>query len=218
MAWTTKKGFNFRDTLAFDTDGANEVAIIGDGSNNIAATQVYPRSVTIDGDTFNVGWDTDSGDGARNRNAANDARLAGLHLVANSQVGGRTFRINLPAPGTYAITLALGDNDNGAANYWQVIDDASVLETNDLTGAALSSGQYHDANEAVHTSAANWVTNQTAKQYTFASSIFKLRTGKGSGAGLTELNHIGIQLINTSTIVNRETGRRGVGRGVLRGV
>jgi hypothetical protein len=218
MAWTNRKGFNFRDTLAYVTDGANEVAIIGDGSNNIAAASAYPRSVTIDGDTFNVGWNTVSGDGARNRNTAYGANLAGGHLINNSEAGGRVFRINIPAPGIYELTLGMGENS--ARQYWQVLDDASVLETFDFTGAAMSTEDFYDAEGTKHETDDLWRSSQVPKEYTFSSSIVNIRIGSGTGVGAhSVVEHIGILLVGSaSTIVNRETGRRGVGRGVLRGV
>ncbi len=217
MAWTTIKGFNFRDTLAFDTDGTNEVAIIGNGSGSIAAGSVYPRSVTIDGDTFNVGWDTATGDGARDRWAPFDARLAGTHMVPNNQAGGRTFRINVPA-GVIELTLAMGDADGGRAIYWQVLNDASVLETFDYTGSTTGNSDFYDASGNLHLSDAAWLASQTPKQYTISSGILNIRTGKGSGSESSAVAHIGVRSISSSTIVNRESTRRGVARGVLRGV
>lgn len=197
MAWINKKGFNFRDTAIFDTDGTNEIAIVGDGGGNIAAASVYPRSVTIDGDTFNVGWSTSNGDGARNRSAANDARMAGQHMVQNNVAGGRVFRIDLPAPGTYEITLAVGDQGDGAhRDYWEILDDSSSLEIVDKTATAMTANHWWDTSGTKHTSAVNWIASQVPKNYVFASQICNVRIGAGSAATTyTTLGHIGIRSI-----------------------
>ncbi len=121
--------------------------------------------------------------------------MAGVHFRENNS-GARTFRINIPAPGTYEITLAIGDAGSTSNNYWEILDDASSLEINDLTAATTAGDNFLDANEALHTSGPNWVTNNTPKQYTFASSIVNIRFGKGSGGGATGTAAIGIRQVS----------------------
>lgn len=189
MAWTNEKGFNFRESNAFvSSDGTNRIPDIG---------QIYPRSVTIDGDTFNVGWDTDKtlatgSDQVRDRNAALDARLAGIAFIGNSTVGASKYRINLPSTGTYSIRLAAGDADNSRAIYLRILDNTTALAT--FTNVATATGQWMDAQGTVHTSAANWTANNAARSITMATTtlFIEIGTTDGSGSDITALSHVSI--------------------------
>src|SRR5205809_595690 len=92
MSWD--KGFNFRDSIGYVTDGTNETYVRDTGD-------VYP--VTRNAVTF--GWNSNLG--GADRNSAIDRRLAGLNY--SSPGTSFTFQVDLTAPGTYDISLALGD-------------------------------------------------------------------------------------------------------------
>lgn len=193
MAWTSKKGFNFRASAGFVTDGTNEIPIHGTG-NNIGPA--YPSSKTIDGDTFDVGWSTAGADGARDRFNTLPPRLAGIHFKSNNGTQ-NIFRVDLPSAGVYAVTLAIGDANSGTTPYWQIVDDASVLESVDKTGTPTTSGQFYDATGTIRTSDALWVSNNVDKEYTFASTIFRIRIGTtGAGSGNTHISHLGIRQVS----------------------
>jgi hypothetical protein len=188
MAWTNWKGFNFRDTAGFVTDGTNEedVSVAKGGG-----TAAYPYSETIDGDTFNCGWISGMGN-MRDRNAGNDRRLAGCHFATNGtdSDGNRAFVIDLPAAGDYEIRLAFGDT-SGDDHYWKVFDDTTLLETvGPKTNAA---NEWFDANGTNHTSSANWAANQTPKTYTFATTTCKIRIGHGGTGVATRIAHMAIR-------------------------
>lgn len=193
MSWYNKKGLNFRSTAGFVTDGANEDGVTG-------GIATYPTSMTIDGDTFDVGWGTPGNIQPRDRDSGLDPRLAGLHFIANADAVTALFRVDLPAPGVYELTLASGDpNSATVAPYWQIRDDATVLETVDLTSAPIAQGRFYDINQTLHTTAANWVANQTPKQYTFASSILRIGLGPSAGGSNNSmLNHLGIRAVPPS--------------------
>lgn len=193
MAWTSKKGFNFRSTVAFVTDGTNEIPITHTAGNIGPA---YPSSKTVDGDTFNIGWSSAGSDGARDRTNTSPPRLAGVHFKSNNGTQ-NTFRVNLPSAGVYAITLAIGDSNAIVTPYWQIVDDSSVLESVDKTVSPTTPDQYYDATGVLRTSAATWVSGNVEKEYTFASTVFNIRIGTtGAGAGNTHIAHLGIRQVS----------------------
>ena len=197
MPWTNWKEFNFRQTLGYiSTDGANAY-VVAPGSG--AKGPSHPTSVTIDGDTFNVGYTAGAGlDGARNRSTGVDARLAGCHFEANSSATRARFRIDLPAAGTYEIRLAIGDQLGSTNAYWRVLDNTTALETNDFTGSGGVA--WRDATGAARSAASDWVTNSAAKEFTFSSTICQIEWGGGnssaSTSGNSALAHIAIRQVS----------------------
>jgi hypothetical protein len=100
LSWD--KGFNFRQTSGFVTDGANETYVLSGDS--------YPA--TRNGVTF--GWE-DAPSGDRDRNSGIDRRLAGMNFVSSAAgASAYRFRVDLPAAGDYAVRLAIGDEANGS--------------------------------------------------------------------------------------------------------
>jgi outer membrane protein assembly factor BamB len=157
------KGFNFRKSQAYVTDGANETYVLGD---------LYPT--TRNGVTF--GWGTNIANVNRDRVATNDRRLAGVNQQTNNgtQV---TFRVDLPAPGTYQIHLALGDAGFGQANqYLQILDNTTVLMTIDKRGVGTAAQQFYDATGALLTNT-TWPTSEKPTTLTFASTTLNVVIG-----------------------------------------
>lgn len=197
MAWTTLKGFLFRDTSGYVTNPANSI-FVGDGG--FGAAPAYLTNTTIDGDSVDYGYTAGYVDTQRDRDDAIDARLAGLHQAPNTDTTGNVWRLNLPQAGTYEITLALGDANNGQRQYWRILDNTTVLETNDKTGTLQAGGNFYDTSGTNHTTPANWVANQVPKQYTFASQILFIEWGGKNTSASTEANstlaYFGIRLIS----------------------
>lgn len=162
------QGINFRDTLAYVTDGANE-----DMENNSGGqSENYPWT-TAQGN--NVGWETvDSNYEQRDRNSGNDRRLAGLGRNINT-VGGLNvdYRIDLPAPGNYKVGLASGDASYAHDTLVDLYDTNSSLGSL-ATGSTSGANQFKDATNTEY-SAANWVTNQTLVTKTFSTTILRVR-------------------------------------------
>ena len=106
-----QQGFDFRNTKNFVTDPS--------GSTYVLPGTVYPT--TVNGVTF--GWTKNSTTG-RGRNASLDPRLAGVNFANNGSPA--TFYVDLPLPGTYDLSLALGDAGYQACvvqcrcNFWMV--------------------------------------------------------------------------------------------------
>jgi len=202
MSWSNVKGFNFRESNAFVTDGTNEIPDIG---------QTYPRSVTIDSDTFNVGWDTDKTlatgtDQVRDRDAAIDRRLAGIAFIGNSS-GASKYRINLPEAGQYQVRIAAGDADSARTLHFRVLDNTTQLVSYQAVETATD--QWMDATGVVRTSAADWVSNNAALTVTMSTTalIIEIGTVDGSGSNISALSHVSVvQTGGSSSTVTPTTG------------
>lgn len=157
-------GFNFRATAGYVTDGGGETYCLGE-------PEAYPT--TRSGSTF--GWSgLVSGDAEVNRNAGNDRRLAGINYKANDGTQA-TFRLDLPAPGTYRIRLALGDTVLQGDQYVQIRDGGSaVLTINDTTGTAA--GTWDDATGTAYNNA-NWPGSNTSVNVAFTGTILNMVIG-----------------------------------------
>src|SRR5215813_6529220 len=102
-------GINFRASAGFVADGANETYCLAEN---------YP---TARGGAM-FGW-TSGAPSARDRTTSADRRLAGMNFVSGSQ---GTFRIDLPAPGTYDVRLAIGETDNPQHAAIEVYDNTTL--------------------------------------------------------------------------------------------
>jgi hypothetical protein len=189
MSWT-QIGLNFRSSAIFVTDGANETCCLGN-------TDVYP--VTRGGATF--GWDGLIGDMGRDREAGFDRRLAGMNQAANDGTSQTTFRLDLPATGSYTIRLALGDADNDQDYQWlRMFDNSTTLFTiADTDGVAAAN--YDDA-FGTSWSAAAWPGSNVARTgVLFASTILKLTIGAPTAqANSTCIAHLFVMQEATATV------------------
>ncbi|MCK6554765.1 hypothetical protein L6Q96_09330 [Candidatus Binatia bacterium] len=179
----TGYGFNFRGTSGYVADASDETYDLG---------AAYP--VTRNGRTF--GWETRaSGWVVRNRSTAIDRRLAGLFGQSNTQGNQSTWRVDLPAAGTYIIRLALGDAGYAQSQYAQILDGDTVLLTLGLTSTASS--HWRDASGADRT-AATWPTENVAVSLTFSTTILRVRIGASApAAGTTTLAHLRLDAVGT---------------------
>lgn len=149
MAWD--KGFNFRETSGYVTDAAGDTYVI--------PADTYPT--TRNGVTF--GW-TVAATGQRDRNSLLDPKVAGVAF--GNGVG--TFRVDLPAAGTYSVRLAMGDQGSPqTASQIKVKDNGTVLFT---IGPHDTVNDLYDANDVARVDAATWVAANTARSVTFATT------------------------------------------------
>lgn len=151
------QGINFRSTLGYVTDGANE-------NFEAAGGVTYPRT-TAQGNT--VGWEQSVGN-TRDRNSALDRRLAGVHFF-NTQTD---FRFDLPSAGSYSVRLAAGDASNGNDTVWSLLDTTTVLQS--LATGTSTAGNFKDATDTL-LSAAAWPGSNTAVTKTFSTTICRFR-------------------------------------------
>ncbi len=168
-------GLDFRLTPQFVTDPTN-----CDVVNNLLNFADYPH-ITASGLT--IGWEQ-APSVSRNRSAAVDARLAGLVAVTGPSKQS-TFRIDLPAAGSYRIAAAIGDNSTGqgaGSQTVELVDDTSSLGFIVNAGSTLA-GQFIDATGTTRTSAADWVSNQQQITATFATTTLRIKCNRTAYAG-----------------------------------
>lgn len=215
MAWTTQKWINLRDTAAYVTDGSGQVVLANGVDTSLLA---YPQSLSINGDTFNVGWTTGAGnDGERDKNSALDPRLAGFHFSSNSAGSPSILKVEmLGGVGQYEIRLASGVPEGGSHNpYIKIKDGTTLVATIDgSTGIA----NFMDATGANMT-AANWPSTNAALTITFndtsgtgGTPVLFIEIGDTAAAGVTRLNTVGIKKVVSGpniTSVSTATPREG---------
>ena len=165
MAWD--KGFNFRATDTFVTDGTDETYVRG-------YSDEYP--ITRNGATF--GWGATPDVFQANRDSTVDRRLAGINYLSNDGVKG-TFRVDLTATGDYTLRFALGDTASGQQyQYAQFRDNTTAFATiDDTNGTAVDN--YDDAT-GVNRTEANWPSQNATLSRTFASTILNVIMGPPS--------------------------------------
>ncbi len=177
-------GFNFRETLAFVTDGPNDKWVDSEG-----AAGIYPQTDTIGGESVTYGWIDNAGVGGRNRNNTIDPRIAGNVQIANSAK--KIFRIDLPAIGTYDVTLGGGSAAFGADSYI-VVKDSATPKLN-LAGV-VTSAQVFDSEGTVF-APTDWAANQVSTELSFITTTVFVEVGAdGLDTGNSALAHIGFEL------------------------
>lgn len=179
MAWD--KGFNFRRTDTFVTDGADETYVRGGDT--------YP--VTRNGVTF--GWEDAlvATTNDRDRSDANDRRLAGIVFVATgASLSEYRFRVDLPATGNYDVRLAIGDQGTTGRKFGELRDNTTALKA--YSDAAVGSNHY-DVEENAY-STANWPGSNAAHEYAFATQICRFAL-KRSAEGFTVIEHLSLSQV-----------------------
>jgi hypothetical protein len=178
-AW--QKGFDFRATSGFVTDPLNATYVL--------SNTVYPT--TRNGVTF--GWTKTSNQlGGIDRTTAVDVRLAGINYMMNF-VPPSTFVVDLPAPGTYQIMLAMGDASASQCPSGCKIefrDGATSLFT--LIEPGTTAGYFYDAN-GNNWPAAAWPASVTARTVTVSGTQLQILVGANSGKpDRTPIAHVSI--------------------------
>lgn len=162
MTWATAKGFNFRATSTYVTDGTNETYVLPGTS--------YPTTRTVGGESVTFGWET-APDDSRDRNTA-IVTLAGMNF-RNAGGSEDVFRVDLPSAGDYRIRIAAGDRDNPQGYYFDVRDTTTTLFTVGSATTGHSGGKnFADATGVEHYTA-NYVANNATVDDTFSTSIFR---------------------------------------------
>jgi hypothetical protein len=174
------KGFDFRATAGYVTDPTNCTYVLGSSSGDL-----YPT--TRNGVTF--GWVVSSGNSyGDDIDSGVDARLAGV-VDRGTYGDGPTFRIDLPATGTYNVSLAVG---------WEAGNNVPDIIAKDNTTAFITFPDtstipaFMDATLTARSSVADWVANNVAVSHTFTSTILNiaLSTRAGALSGTAALAHL----------------------------
>jgi hypothetical protein len=182
MAWATTKGFNFRSTVAFVTDGANQIEVENSSPNGL-----YPTTNSIGGDSVTYGWDIATT--IRDRVNTNDPRLAGMHF-ANSASGNLNFRVDLPAAGTYKYRLAIGDGSFAQPAMQVRIYDNTTLLTNVNVGTSVAN-HFIDATGNDLTNV-TWPGSNAQVTQSFATTILIMRIS-GDVTNTTCIAHLEVE-------------------------
>ncbi len=158
-----QRGFDFRNTAGYVSDPA--------GDSPVLSTTAYPT--LNNGVTF--GWVRTALVQARDRNAHQDPRLAGLNFSTNGTPA--TFNVDLPAAGTYNVSLAMGDA--GYQQCWvqcqiQLLDGSTVLAT--LTTGSTNLNYFFDA-KGNNWSAAAWPSSNLTRQVTLTGTRLTVVVG-----------------------------------------
>lgn len=176
---TFQQGFNFRATAGYVSDPSN--------TTHVMSTTAYPTKVG----NITFGWLKTSLVQSRDRSKVVDPRLAGINYVSNGTPA--QFQVDLPAPGTYLLSLAMGDAAYGQC--WtrcqiQFLDGNTNVGT--VAGGTIAAGYfYDDATEAW--SAAAWPANNISKQVTMTGTHLTVVVGTNSSSGdLTPISFLGI--------------------------
>jgi len=162
-------GFDFRNSANFVTDPP--------GDRYVLSATPYPT--TMNGATF--GWTKPSLVQARDRSTTVDPRLAGINFATNGSPA--TFYVDLPSPGTYSMSLAMGD-----ATYLQCSTQCQVqfLDGNTLlatvTGGQISGGYFYDAQQNRWSTAA-WPANNLSQLLTLAGTRLTMTVGLNRSNG-----------------------------------
>lgn len=169
---TWDKGFNFRGSSGYVTDGTDETYVIGDS---------YPT--TRNGVTF--GWLTSIG--TQDNDSTVDRRLAGTNYSVPT--GTATFQVDLTVTGAYDIRYADGSTAGSGQvdQHFKIYDNTSLLVTNTQSNVALD--HYIDATN-VDRSEADWPSLNAINTQTFATTTFKLTIGDGTTGGYQILAHL----------------------------
>jgi hypothetical protein len=174
-----QQGFDFRNTAAFVTDPP--------GDTYVLPTMKYPT--TANGVTF--GWVKTSLVQGRDRSLKVDPRLAGVNLITNGSPA--TFYVDLPSPGTYNLSLAMGDA--GYQECWkqcqiQFLDGNTVLAT--LSRGSTNLGYFYDA-AGNNWSAAVWPGSNVSQQVTLTGTRLTVVLGTNQATGdFTPIAFLGV--------------------------
>ena len=180
-----QQGFDFRNTSTYVTDPS--------GDTFVGPTTAYPTK--NNGVTF--GWVKTNVVQGRDRNKIVDPRLAGINYVNNGVPG--TFYVDLPSPGTYNLSLALGDA--GYAQCWvqcqiQFFDGSTLLAT--VSGGSISMGYFYDA-KGNKWSAVAWPGSNLSQQVTLAGSRLTVVVGTTKASGdATPIAFLGVTQVSGS--------------------
>ena len=134
---------------------------------------------------------------ALNRNSSIDPRLAGINYVTNGTPG--QFYVDLPAPGTYSLSLAMGDAGYPACGVEclvQFLDGNTVLAT--MTGGPINQGYFYDAQGNIW-SAAQWPANNVSQQVTLVGTQLTMQVGSNQYTGdYTSIAYVGVTKVSAA--------------------
>ncbi len=174
-----RQGFNFRATAGYVSDPSY--------TTHVLASTRYPTKVG----SVTFGWLVPGVVQSRDRSVSVDPRLAGINYVQNGTPG--KFQVDLPAPGAYTVSLAMGDDGYGqcwAKCQVQFFDGTTNLET--VSGGSLVAGYFYDDMDNMW-SAAIWPGKNVTRQITMSGTHLTVVVGTNSATGdVTPVAFLGV--------------------------
>lgn len=163
MSWSTAKGWNFRATSGYVTDGTNETYSIGES---------YPTTRTIGGDSVTFGWEQAvSGTRDRSTTVGDSPECSGIAFMSSAVA---SWRVDLPATGTYKINAAFGDASGAQGVYWQIQDTSTTLTTIGSASTGTTGADYfYDVSGNQWNGGSTWKTSAVQFSGTFSTTIFR---------------------------------------------
>ncbi len=162
-------GFDFRASSNYVTDPPGDTYVLN--------TTAYPT--TYNG--TNYGWTDITKVYARDRSTMVDPRLAGINYALNGTPG--TFYVDLPASGTYNLSLAMGDEGYQECSVEcqiQFLDGTTVVGT--VAGGPINLGYFYDAQSNLW-SAAQWPTQNVSRQIAISGTRLTVVVGTSDSTG-----------------------------------
>jgi len=188
-------GFDFRSTLGFVTDPANCYPVLGETfphtyAAGVSAGFVSPGSLNL-----------------VNGSAGVDARLAGCIFENNSPFQ-MTFRVTLPATGTYTIDVVCGDVGYAESNMKvEVFDTGSSLGVL-MTGASTASSSRWVDTDGTDMTEATWLAGHTTVDKTFTTTECNFKIG--NLVTYTKINHIRVTSVAGGPSAGTDTATAGL--------
>ena len=177
-AGSWQQGFDFRHTKNFVSDPS--------GSTYVLATTAYPTN----GNGVTYGWVKTSLVRGADRNSQLDPRLAGVNLVNNGAPA--AFYVDLPAPGAYNLSLALGDAGAKRCRIQcqvQFLDGNTVLAT--VAGGVIDQGYFYDA-KGNNWPATAWPASNVSQLVTLVGTRLTVVVGTNNAGDVTPVAFLGV--------------------------
>ena len=194
-----QQGFDFRNTAAFVNDPP--------GDTYVLPSTIYPT--TVGGVTF--GWAHAKSAGGRDRGNT-DPRLAGINYVANGSPG--TFYVDLPAPGTYSISLAMGDAGNGTCTATpcqvQFLDGSQLLAT--VSAVGFKASYFADATGQIWY-ATSWGSKNVSLPLTLAGTRLTVVLGTTQLGGSSPIAFLGVTQVPPNFTISASPASLSIAQG-----
>lgn len=183
-----KQEINFRSTSGYRADDSADAYVQTVLSVN------YP-TVTAQGN--NVGWENLNDPYAFNESLSNDVRLAGGQGLSTNMAAS-TYRIDLPATGSYRLRCAAGRVSAIRGVNISVNDNTTPLATLVTPKTPSAANRFYDATD-VELTAANWPGSNQPKDVTFTSTILRIKVGGNviSGQSWAYIAHFSVESISS---------------------
>lgn len=169
------KSYNFRASSGYVIDGPGQIW---------CGTSLFP---TTDIHGLQSGWVVDVAE-LRDRDDTLDPRLAGISFANTNET--RTFRVTLPATGSYDIRLAVGDVNPQTNHQIRVLDNATEFIS--ILTVSTGANEWRDATNTLRTSAADWIANNVAVTRNFTSTTLNVQLGPNE-TGSHAFAHLSIE-------------------------